>query len=116
MRSRHGCDSARAVGVYAVRAVTMLETEIPAGGLPVDPVFRVLLHGAPVRIDHAVPLCRIVFRREDRMMQESQDRSELVGALLAAEYADAGIDVDAMRAVRAGEHGEWLAALEATGL
>ncbi|WP_336085095.1 hypothetical protein [Nocardia sp. SSK8] len=50
------------------------------------------------------------------MMQESQDRSELVGALLAAEYADAGIDIDAMRAVRAGEHGEWLAALEATGL
>lgn len=49
-------------------------------------------------------------------MQESQDRSELVGALLAAEYADAGIDVEAMRGVRAGDHAEWLAALEATGL
>ncbi|WP_280220688.1 hypothetical protein [Nocardia neocaledoniensis] len=49
-------------------------------------------------------------------MMEPQDRSELVAALLAAEYADAGIDPDAMRLVRAGEHEQWLSALEATGM
>ncbi|MFC4125046.1 hypothetical protein [Nocardia rhizosphaerae] len=49
-------------------------------------------------------------------MQEPQDRSDIVGALLAAEYADAGIDPDAMRRVHAGEHTEWLAALESTGM
>ncbi|MET9216520.1 MULTISPECIES: hypothetical protein [unclassified Nocardia] len=49
-------------------------------------------------------------------MKEPQDRNELVGALLAAEYADAGIDSDAMRRVRDGEHEEWLSALEATGM
>lgn len=49
-------------------------------------------------------------------MMEPQDRSELVAALLAAEYADAGIDPDAMRLVHAGEHEQWLSALEATGM
>ncbi|MFE3545023.1 hypothetical protein ACFXK0_18850 [Nocardia sp. NPDC059177] len=50
------------------------------------------------------------------MMQGPQDRSELVGALLAAEFADAGVEIDAMRRIRAGDHAEWLSALEATGL
>ncbi|MFE6925796.1 hypothetical protein ACFVAV_32615 [Nocardia sp. NPDC057663] len=49
-------------------------------------------------------------------MKEPQDRSELVGALLAAEFADAGIDPDAMGRVHAGAHEEWLSALEATGM
>ncbi|MFD6392838.1 hypothetical protein ACWF9G_32060 [Nocardia sp. NPDC055029] len=49
-------------------------------------------------------------------MKEPQDRSALVGALLAAEYADAGIDPDAMDRVHAGVHEEWLSALEATGM
>lgn len=47
-------------------------------------------------------------------MKEPRDRGELVGALLAAEFAD--IDADAMCRVHAGAHGEWLAALETTGL
>ncbi|MFC4377602.1 hypothetical protein ACFO5K_26330 [Nocardia halotolerans] len=47
-------------------------------------------------------------------MREPRDRAELVEGLLAAEFAD--IDADAMRRVHAGEHDEWLSALEATGL
>lgn len=50
------------------------------------------------------------------MTREPQDRAELVGALLAAEFADAGIDVEAMRRVYTGAHEEWLSALESTGL
>ncbi|WP_446224577.1 hypothetical protein ACTWPB_05290 [Nocardia sp. IBHARD005] len=50
------------------------------------------------------------------MSMEPQDRSELVGALLAAEFADAGIDTDAMRSVHTGAHHEWLSALESTGM
>ncbi|MEV6361486.1 hypothetical protein [Nocardia asteroides] len=49
-------------------------------------------------------------------MKEPQDRAELVGALLAAEFADAGIDPDAMHRVHAGAHGEWVSALESTGM
>ncbi|MGW6425303.1 hypothetical protein ACWF82_21750 [Nocardia sp. NPDC055053] len=49
-------------------------------------------------------------------MKEPQDRGALVGALLAAEFADAGIDPDAMHRVHAGVHEEWLSALEATGM
>ncbi|MGY0503505.1 hypothetical protein ACWZHB_33895 [Nocardia sp. FBN12] len=50
------------------------------------------------------------------MMKEPQNRAELVGALLAAEFADAGIDTDAMHRVYTGAHAEWLRALEATGM
>ncbi|MEU4813453.1 hypothetical protein AB0H20_30000 [Nocardia fluminea] len=50
------------------------------------------------------------------MMREPQDRSEMVVALLAAEFADAGIDADAMERVYTGAHDEWARALEATGV
>ncbi|MEU4416392.1 hypothetical protein AB0G00_05625 [Nocardia salmonicida] len=50
------------------------------------------------------------------MMKQPQDRSELVGALLAAEFADAGLDTEAMRCVHTGVHQEWLSALESTGM
>ncbi|MEV0550776.1 hypothetical protein [Nocardia salmonicida] len=50
------------------------------------------------------------------MMKQPQDRSELVGALLAAEFADAGLDTEAMHCVHSGVHQEWLSALEATGM
>ncbi|MFC8386076.1 hypothetical protein [Nocardia sp. NPDC057272] len=50
------------------------------------------------------------------MMREPQDRGELVGALLAAEFADAGIDIEVMRCVHTGAHHEWLSALESTGM
>ncbi|MFD3510583.1 hypothetical protein [Nocardia sp. NPDC058666] len=49
-------------------------------------------------------------------MTQPQDRREMVGALLAAELADAGIDADAMGRVYSGVHDEWLDALEATGM
>lgn len=50
------------------------------------------------------------------MTREPQDRGELVGALLAAEFTDAGIEVEAMRRVYTGDHEEWVLALESTGL
>ena len=49
-------------------------------------------------------------------MKEPQGRSELVGALLAAEVADAGLDLEAMRRVYTGAHDEWVQALETTGV
>ncbi|MEV0684153.1 hypothetical protein AB0I35_09830 [Nocardia sp. NPDC050378] len=45
------------------------------------------------------------------MMREPRDRAELVGALLGAD-----IEADAMRRVYAGDHDDWMTALESTGL
>ncbi|WP_410873534.1 hypothetical protein [Nocardia sp. A7] len=50
------------------------------------------------------------------MMQEPHNRAEMVGALLAAEFADVGIDPDVMHLVYTGAHAQWLQALEATGM
>ncbi|MFE1595816.1 hypothetical protein [Nocardia sp. NPDC058705] len=50
------------------------------------------------------------------MMQEPQNRAEMVGALLAAEFADSGVDTDVVHRVYVGAHDEWVRALEATGV
>ncbi|MFD3747697.1 hypothetical protein [Nocardia sp. NPDC058633] len=50
------------------------------------------------------------------MTKEPQNRTEMVGALLAAEFADASIDTETMRDVHTGAHQEWLSALESTGV
>ncbi|MFD3705594.1 hypothetical protein ACFWUP_20835 [Nocardia sp. NPDC058658] len=50
------------------------------------------------------------------MMQEPRNRAEMVGGLLAVEFAEAGIDTDVMHRVYTGAHAEWLQALEASGM
>lgn len=49
-------------------------------------------------------------------MGDTQSRRDLVGALLAAEYLDAGIEPEAMTSIHGGDHDEWLSAVESTGV
>ncbi len=50
-------------------------------------------------------------------MQGGQpSRRELVAAMFSSEFVEGGIDPDALRRVHAGEHEEWLTALDRSGV
>ncbi|MET7772353.1 hypothetical protein [Nocardia sp. NPDC005366] len=50
------------------------------------------------------------------MPSETPDYRELVSAAFAGEAADGGLDAAVLRRIRAGDFGEWLTALDHSGL
>ncbi|WP_194817582.1 hypothetical protein [Nocardia sp. XZ_19_385] len=50
------------------------------------------------------------------MQAESPNYRESVAALFADEFAEGSVDVSALRRIHAGEFGEWLTALDRSGL
>ncbi|MGW4330384.1 hypothetical protein ACWEKR_31395 [Nocardia sp. NPDC004573] len=52
----------------------------------------------------------------ERMQGEQPSRRELVAAMFSSEFVEDGIDADVLRRVHAGEHEEWLTALDRSGV
>jgi hypothetical protein len=52
----------------------------------------------------------------ERMQGEQPSRRELVAAMFSSEFVEGGIDPDVLRRVHAGEHEEWLTALDRSGV
>ncbi|MEU6188126.1 hypothetical protein [Nocardia sp. NPDC047038] len=52
----------------------------------------------------------------ERMQGEQPSRRELVAAMFSSEFVEDGIDPDVLRRVHAGEHEEWLTALDRSGV
>lgn len=50
------------------------------------------------------------------MQGEQPSRRELVAAMFSSEFVEDGIDPDVLRRVHAGEHEEWLTALDRSGV
>ncbi|KAA8879837.1 hypothetical protein F3087_43225 [Nocardia colli] len=50
------------------------------------------------------------------MQDESHGRRELVAAMFSSEFVEGGIDPAVLRRVHAGDHAEWLTALDRSGI
>ncbi|MEV6562762.1 hypothetical protein AB0M22_44075 [Nocardia sp. NPDC051756] len=50
------------------------------------------------------------------MQDESHGRRELVAAMFASEFVEDGIDPAVLRRIHAGDHAEWLTALDRSGI